>query len=50
VGADASSIRLGVERLLRDHERYSQEILALRAAQADEWEAARTRLLAAPDA
>jgi glycosyltransferase involved in cell wall biosynthesis len=47
VGADASSIRRGVERLLRDHDRYSQEILALRDEQAHEWKAARTTLLAA---
>ena len=47
VGADATSIRRGVERLLRDHDRYSREILALRDDQAREWEAARATLLAA---
>jgi glycosyltransferase involved in cell wall biosynthesis len=47
VGADAQSIRLGVERVLRDHDRYSREILVLRDEQAHQWEAARAALEAA---
>jgi hypothetical protein len=46
-GADATSIRRGIERLVEDPDRYREEILELRAEQAREWETARTALLAA---
>jgi glycosyltransferase involved in cell wall biosynthesis len=47
VAADATSIRRGVERLVEGHDRYREEILALREEQAREWEAARRGLLTA---
>jgi hypothetical protein len=47
LGADATSIRRGIERLVEDPDRYREEILELRAEQAREWETARTALLAA---
>jgi hypothetical protein len=49
VDADATSIRRGIERLVKDHARYREEILQLRAEQAREWESASTALLATLD-